>query len=137
MTNVVDRDLISIYEEEARNTLTKVDENDTSNNDEFKEKQEEYVAKTFGENARIDGNKVVDEKGEVIREFTDEDAWIDAMVAAEATEKAAAAMEKIPGIIKDVGNIFSDTFEDSTELMQKAFTDGADVLTKGELTNFE
>jgi hypothetical protein len=40
----------------------------------------------YGEGARVEGNKIVDEKGETLREFENEDAWVNAIAAANATE---------------------------------------------------
>jgi hypothetical protein len=79
----------------------------------------------------VDGNKILDEAGNVVREFTDNEAWINEMAAADATKQAAEAMELVPGAINNALKAFEKGVHDS---VNKAFR-GED-LTQGELNEF-
>ena len=128
INTVFDEDLMKDYEETERARL-QAEADDKNGN--FDKEKEDFVKSVYGDKARVDGNKVLDEKGEVIREFEDDEAWINEMAAANATKEAAEAMEQIPGAInnaiKDLSPALQATFN-------KAFEGQA--LTKGELDAF-
>ena len=143
MTEVVDEELLASYKQQYKDDLT--ERAGTSESDEYKQAKKDFAKEVYGENARVDGNKILDEKGEVIREFTDDDAFINEMAAAKATKKAAEAMEKIPEIIKDNMTTIIENAESAfsniadrgkaAETLEKAFS-GKD-LTDEELNVFK
>jgi uncharacterized protein with gpF-like domain len=101
MSTVVDEDLMKAYEDQRKAELNKTKEKDGSSdeNTDWTQEKENFAKQQYGENARVEGNKILDEKGEVIREFTNDEAWINEMAAADATLQAAEAMKEIPGVI--------------------------------------
>ena len=131
MDNVVDNELIKQYEKEISTNLTE------ASKDEFEQAQQEFVLETYGEEARIDGDKIVDAAGNTLREFDSDEAWINAMAAAEATQKAAKSMQQVPGLIDKAANAFNKKVAGYGNVVEKAFAQGADALTKGELEKFE
>jgi hypothetical protein len=62
----------------------------------------------------------------VVREFTDEEAFMEEMAAAAATKEAAEAMEKVPDIIN---NSLKAVAKEAHDAFKAAF-EGKD-LTKG------
>jgi hypothetical protein len=90
INTVFDEDLMKNYEEAEKARLQAEAENKDGN---FDKEKEDFVKSVYGDKARVDGNKVLDEKGEVIREFENDEAWINEMAAANATKEAAEAME--------------------------------------------
>jgi hypothetical protein len=91
INTVVDEDLMKNYEDAEKERLEK--EIEGSNSEEFDKEKENFAKSVYGENAKVEGNKILNEKGEVVREFKDDEAWINEMAAANATLKAAEAME--------------------------------------------
>jgi hypothetical protein len=141
MSTVIDEDLMQTYEDDRKAELEALKQKNTddSNNTEFADAKKDYVAQQYGANARIDGNKILDEKGEVIREFADDDAWIAEMAAADATLKAAEAMEEVPGIIKNnmqtiAKVVGGEAGKAASAAFEKAFS-GKD-FTKSDLDTF-
>ena len=126
MTNVVDEDLTKAYEEKSKKELEELGKN------ELKLAKQNYVARVYGENARIEGNKILDEKGETLREFVSEEDWLREMASANATIDAANAMTQIPDILNKSIKTFDSDLQDS---VSRAFT-GQD-LTQEQLNNFE
>ena len=129
INTVVDEDLMKDYEDAEKERLQK--EAEGSNSEEFDKEKENFAKSVYGENAKVDGNKILNEKGEVIREFDDDEAWINEMAAANATLKAAEAMEQIPGAIL---NSIKNLEPELQKVFSKAF-EGKD-LTKSELEDF-
>lgn len=126
MTNVVDEDLVKAYEEKAKKELEELDK------DELKLAKQNYVTRIYGENARIEDNKILDEKGETLREFVDDEDWLNEMASANAVIESANAMAQIPDILNKSIKTFDTKLQSS---VSKAFT-GQD-LTQEELNNFE
>ena len=123
MSNLVDEDLMKIYEKRAAESFSNMDD------DALKKAKEKYVKQTYGSKARIDGNKIIDEKGETIREIESDEVWKQEMAAAQATLEAAKQMEIIPDIVdKAVQGLSSEV----AKIVEKAFT--GKNLTKQELT---
>ena len=134
MNTVVDEDLMKAYEDQRKAELTTM--KDEKGQEQFNQAKADFVKQQYGSNARVEGNKVLDEKGEVIREFTNDDAWIAEMAAADATLHAAEAMAMVPDIINDNMKIVAENFGvEAQKAFEKAFS-GQD-LTKGELSQFE
>jgi hypothetical protein len=129
INTVFDEDLMKNYEEAEKARLQAEAEN---KNGDFDKEKEDFVKSVYGSGARVDGNKVLDEKGEVIREFESDEAWINEIAAANATKEAAEAMEQIPGAINNAIKDLSPTLQ---ETFNKAF-EGKD-LTQGELNDFK
>lgn len=117
MTEVVDEDLMAQYKKQYEDELTQGA--DDSDSDEYKQAKDDFAKEVYGENSRVDGNKILDEKGEVIREFTNDEAFINEMAAAKATKQAAEAMQKIPDIInknmKQITNNAQEAFKNAFE----------------------
>ena len=129
INTVVDEDLMKDFEEAERERLTK--EIDGSNSEEFEKQKEAYAKSVYGANARVDGDQILDEKGEVVREFTDDESWINEIAAANATEKAAAAMLEIPGAILNSIRELEPALQD---VFMKAFEGKS--LTRAETDSF-
>jgi hypothetical protein len=74
-----------------------------------------WAKETYGENVRVDGNKILDEKGEVLLEFENEEGWKAQMAAANSLQKAAEAMEQVPDMIAEAlkRGKFSENISDS------------------------
>jgi hypothetical protein len=70
----------------------------------------------------VDGNQILDEKGEVIREFEDDEEFAQAMAAAQATKEAADAMKKIPGIINTSAGYFENKVKGAGQSFEDLFT---------------
>ena len=134
MSAIVDEDLTKAYEDQRKTELQNM--KDEKGQEAFNDAKADFVKQQYGGSAKIDGNKILDEKGEVIREFTDDDAWIAEMAAADATLQAAEAMQMVPDIINNNLGIIIDRFGVETQkAFEKAFS-GED-LTKDELSQFE
>ena len=128
INTVFDEDLMKNQEEAEKARLQAEAENKDGN---FDKEKEDFAKSVYGDKARVDGNKILDEKGEVIREFDSDEAWINEMAAANATKEAAEAMEQIPGAIKNAIRDLSPTLQ---ETFNKAFE--GQPLTRGELDEF-
>lgn len=126
MTNAMTADLWKSYEDELYSQV------DSMSKEEMEQAQADYVAKTFGEGHRIDGNKVLDSAGNTVRDFADDDAWKEAIIAANAMEKAAEAMGKLPEIIDKVSAQLEDNFTRAGDVLNQAFSEGASSLTKSQ-----
>jgi polyribonucleotide nucleotidyltransferase len=74
MTSVVDEDLMKTYEDQYKEQLQKAAKakSNDSNDKEFDDAKAEFAKQVYGEGVRVDGNKIIDEKGETVREFTDD-----------------------------------------------------------------
>jgi hypothetical protein len=90
INTVVDEDLMKNYEDEEKARLKAEAEN---KNGSFEKEKEDFAKSIYGEKAKVSGNQILDEKGEVVREFTSNEDWINEMAAANATLEAAEAME--------------------------------------------
>ena len=130
MSNIMDKDLLTLYEKQAEEQFSNLGKEGWAS------AKEDYVKDTFGAGARIDGNKVVDEQGNTLREFSGDEAWYDAIVASEVTKKAAESMEKIPELLDKISAEFEGKIENASDLINKAFSDGADAMTKAEIEAF-
>jgi predicted RNA-binding Zn ribbon-like protein len=97
----------------------------------FKKSQEEFAKMVYGEGARVKGDKIIDETGETLREFDDDESWINEIAAANATKDAAEAMKEIPGAI---ANSIKNLEPELQNLFEKAF-EGKN-LTNAELEQF-
>ena len=130
INTIVDEDLMKNYEEAEKERLQAQAEE--SSDKEFDKAKEDFAKSIYGDKVRVDGNKIIDEKGETLREFEDDEAWIQEIAMANATQKAAEAMEEIPGAvlnsIKDLGPTLQEVFE-------KAFEGKS--LNKAELEAFK
>jgi hypothetical protein len=129
MLEIVDEDLIKVYEEKYKKELT--EGANGSDSEEYKNAKTEYAKRTYGANARVDGNKILDEKGEVIREFEDEEAFIAEMAAAKATLEAAESMKQVPEIMKKTLSVIPGEFQKAVE---KAFS--GENLNQEQLDQF-
>ena len=129
INTIVDEDLMKVYEEAEKERLLKESKEDEN---EFEKSKEAFARATYGSNAKVVGNKIIDEKGETVREFSDDKEWINQIAAAEATTKAAEAMKEIPGALKQA---FKDLEPDLQRLFSKAFEGGE--LTEGQFTTFK
>ena len=135
MSTVVDEDITKKFDEDEANRLKSLEKED------FEKEKEDYVKEVYGENYRVDGDKILDEAGEVVREFADSEAWIKEMAAADATLKAAELMKQVPGIIYDgMQKLISQDANGMggyrAEVFQKALTD-AESLTQNELNTYK
>ena len=138
MSNVVDSDKMKAYEDEARSEF------EAKSKEDKKKAKEEYAKATYGEDARVDGDKIIylDEDGkEQERTMTDE-SWANEIAAAQATEKAAKAMEAVPALIdaataKGIANVeiaFSNA-EKLTREQAEAFKSSFEETDLNELWN--
>ena len=130
INTVFDDKLMKSFEESEKERL-KTEAEDKDGN--FEKEKEDFAKAVYGNDARVKGNKIVDEKGETIREFENEEAWINEIAAANATKEAAEAMKEIPEIIKKTLENFTD--EAQKGVFEKALEGKS--LTKGELREFE
>ena len=131
MTTVVDNEIMDKFKQD------KTAEFEAMNKEDFNKAKEDFVKETYGEDYRVDGNKVIDKAGEVVREFADTEAWITEMAAAEATLQAAQAMEAIPQMIAEAIQFLKDTDfsgqgDETARVLKKALTD-AGSLNQNEL----
>ena len=125
MSNVVSSGLVQRYQENEEERLNNL------NKEEFNNEKLRWAKETYGENVRVDGNKILDEKGEVLLEFENEDGWKAQMAAANSLQKAAEAMEQVPDMIAEAleSGGFSKDISDalykimSGESLTKAETD--------------
>ena len=131
MGNVVDGDAMEGYIGEF------ADEYKNMSKDELNAAKEEYAKTTYGEDAKVDGNKITYKDAEGIEqtaEFSGDEDWINAMAAASATEKAANAMEQVPGMLKNSAAVLEKSSEGAGNAFVKAMS-SEKGLTKGELAN--
>lgn len=136
MSNTVDEDLLKTFQDQETARLQKIQEADGSDDGEFLDAKEKFVKENYGKNYRVDGDKILNEAGEVVREFADSEAWIKEMSAAEATMRAAKMMEAVPDIIaKGITHLIgNDTAKN--DLFNRAMK-GAGYLSQNDLANYE
>ena len=128
INTVVDEDLMKIYEDNEKERLENQMDADALA---FEKSKEDFAKMVYGEGARVKGNKIVDETGETLREFDNDESWINEMAAANATKQAAEAMKEIPGAIT---NSIKNLEPELQNLFEKAF-EGRN-LTNAELEKF-
>ena len=134
MSNAIGSEQMQEFEQQRAKELEKEYQN-KSNTEEFDQMKSDYAKEIYGAGARVDGNKILDEKGEVLREFENEDEFAAAMASAQATKDAANAMEKIPGIINISAKRFEEKVAGAGQAFEKLFLgkDGSE-LTSGDIT---
>lgn len=95
ISNTIDADRMKAIEDKAKQEIEGL------NTEETKEAKEKYARETYGEDAVVEGNKItyyVDGE-EKTKTFENDEAWVNAIAAAEATKDAANAMSKVPDAI--------------------------------------
>ena len=134
MNNAIDADRMKKLEEEEKQRLAK--EAEYSNSAEFEAEQKAFVQSQYGNDARIDGNKVIYYEDGLEKEkvFEDDEAWINAIAAANATKEAADAMEKVPDAIDKAATALGG--KENASVVEKALTN-ANKLTQDELRIFK
>ena len=130
MSSVVDADKIKQYEEELKETYADDDSKATE------AELEKYMEGLEGvkEVKKIKDNKVVyiDEEGKTQK--VDKEIYMQQMIAAKATEKAASAMEKVPEALSNAASAFGDNLA-GLDTFKKAFSaDEGMALNASELT---
>lgn len=135
MSNIIDGQAMKEIEEKRAQELEKEYQN-KPNTEEFNDMKDEYAKEMYGAGARVDGNKILDEAGNEVREFEDEDAFAAAMASAQATKEAAKAMEAVPNAINKSAAYFEKKVKGSGEAFEKLFNskDGK-ALTQGEINS--
>ena len=133
MTNIVDSNRMLEIENEQKEKWEK--ESKDSDKKEFEQAKKDLAKSQYGAGARVEGNKIVDEKGETLKEFENTDAWVEAIAAAEATKEAAHALEKAPEMVQTIlEGIKSDDFMSGlggpTKELRQALIAGADAIEK-------
>jgi hypothetical protein len=134
---VVDGQMMKEMEEKRAAEIAKEYE-DKSNTDEFDQMKEDFAKEQYGAGARVDGNQILDEKGEVVREFDSDEEFAQAMAAAQATKEAAEAMEKIPGIINKGAAAFESKVAGAGKSFERLFVgkEGS-KMTAGDVSNLK
>jgi hypothetical protein len=79
MTGAVDSDMMEEMKQERIEAIKK--EYDGSNSDEFEKMKVDFAKEQYGANARVKDNKIVDEKGETLREFDSEEDFANAIAS--------------------------------------------------------
>lgn len=133
MTGAVDSDMMEEMKQERIEALKK--EYAGSNSDEFEKMKVDFAKEQYGANARVKDNKIVDEKGETLREFDSDEDFANAIASAQAVKDIAATMEKMPVIIDRSAMAFEKKVAGAGDAFEKLFlgTNG-DKLVAGEIT---
>lgn len=93
MSQVVDEDITKAYYEAEKKLI------DNMSGDELEQARKEFAKSAYGQTARVDGDKILDELGNVLMTFENDEGWATQMAAAKATQKAAESMQKVPDMI--------------------------------------
>lgn len=126
MSTVFDKDLMQNFRNMEIERLNKLDKH------QIKTVKKSYASAAYGPGARIDGNKIIDAQGNLLRDFATEDEWIEEMSSYYAMEKGSKAMQEIPGAIINSIKELSSTEQG---IVSKAF-EGKD-LTNSEYNTFK
>jgi hypothetical protein len=138
MSTVFDKDLMQDFQNIEIERLNKLDKH------QIEAAKESYASAAYGIGAKVDGNKIIDAQGNLLRDFTTEDEWIREMSAYYAMEKGSKVMEEIPGAIynsiKDLkpveGGVVSKAFEGKAltnaeyETFKSVYDQGTDKMWK-------
>ena len=100
MNQIIDEDMTKYYYEAEKKLI------DGMSGDELKRARNEFAKSVYGSTARVDGNKILDELGNTLMTFENDEGWATQMAAAKATQKAAEAMQKVPSMIGQVLKTF-------------------------------
>ena len=135
MSNAINAEKMKEIEETRAKELEAEYQN-KSNTDEFDNMKNEYAKEMYGAGARVKNNKILDEAGNVVREFKNEDEFAAAMASSQATKEAAEAMEKMPGIINKGAAVFAKKVEGAGISFEKMFLGSeGNKLTQADVDN--
>ena len=128
INSVVDSDKTQLIKENLENQYKQ--EGAGSDSQEIKEAKDQYARQQYGEDAYVNGNKIVyyDENGEKQTKKLTNDEWAQTLSSANAADKIAEAMEAVPEAIDAAAKRFGETVE-------KAMAN-PDKMTSEELQNF-
>ena len=112
MSTVFDKDLMQDLQSTELERLSNLDKHQLAT-----EKQS-YASAIYGAGAKIDGDKVVDAQGNVLRTFATDAEWLEEMSAYSAMKKGSTLMEEIPGAII---NSIKDLDRENQNIISKAF----------------
>lgn len=118
MGMVVGSDLVGGYVDTASNNYEEMSKK------ELTAAKEEY-AKSFGADAKVDGNKIIytDAEGkQQERVFENEEEWISAMSAADVTDQVAKAMEQVPEMLARSSSALEGVKSGAGEAYEKAMS---------------
>lgn len=130
MSSVVDADRIKAYEDKLKQRYA----DDDSEVTEAALKKYMEGLEGVGEVTKIKNNKIVYIDKEGNTQKVDKKTYIQQMIAAQATEEAAKAMEAVPEALSKAVKVFGDNLSDH-EIFKKAFSaDEGMALNASELT---
>lgn len=130
MNQIVDESIMDAYIEAERKLIEEM------NGDELEKARREFAKSTYGSTARVDGDKILDELGNVLMTFENDEGWTTQMAAAKAMQRAADAMEQIPDMINSVRKTLDSKGVSGTNIaaIEKALSGKS--LTKAEFERY-
>ena len=135
MNQIVDEDITKAYYEKALEEVNDLE------GDKLESARREFAKSMYGASARVDGNKILDELGNVLMTFENDEGWAAQMAAAQATQRAADAMAQVPTMIEQALRAFIDrdtgNIKDAAGMEVASKVLEGKSLTREELTVFK